>query len=103
MAEYPDQTAVINDIQRSEPLKRAKTVAFVCAAVQAYYKRLNEIGAIRNPKSAEETNTTEAPKSEKPLNKMNKDELLAKCTELGIEANEEITNAELIELIETKK
>lgn len=42
----------------------------------------------------------EAPKKEKPLDKLNKAELVALVTEKGLEFDEQMTKAELITLLE---
>lgn len=52
--------------------------------------------------SAEEAKVEEAPAS-KPLSKLNKNELLAKCSELGVadKVEKSMTNAQLVELIKS--
>lgn len=56
-------------------------------------------GAGLCPKCAGVGEAAAAPKQPKPITKMNKAELLAEATRLGLTADESMTNAQLLDLI----
>ena len=88
-----DLTLVINEIQSSNISQ--EDVPMICKAVQDYYKLMAEVGAIKPAKAV-------VKKTVKPLSKLNKTDLVAKCEELEIEVNEEDTNKMLADKINNK-
>lgn len=102
---YPELARLINNIQRSNLMEDKD---LVCRSVQEYYKILNQVGSIKQPPVAPVVTKfqDEGPHDEKPalrpatpLAKMNKSELISKCSLEGLMITGEETNNKLRELL----
>ena len=105
---FPDITRVVNDVQRSN----LKHKCIVESAVIDYYKVLGKAEAIKEAtgkteiklKEADEANKkdTSLPiEGQKPLSRMSKNELFAKCAALNVADKifDGITNPQLMALV----
>jgi len=63
-------------------------------------EKLLELGAIKKVPGGKRVDTPSG--EDKPLDRMNKAELLAKAQEMGVDANEAMTNREIVSAIEAK-
>ncbi len=86
----PVESRIIGDVRRG--VVKKEDTNFVISALIEYYKVLRAVGTLKAAKKPTE------PKA-KPLSRMNKTELLAKCSEMGCVIPDEPTNDDLIKII----